>query len=194
MHRSNILVIACALLLVSCQKKEQAEALYNVDSLLNGQVQALMEFNASLHKQASINEMVQDTTFQPTDTLSWHNELTIFNEIDLINKSINKENYLITDGIPDEASNLLIREYKSTKEIPLVFLKLYYLDTPDKLRKLEAEYHQQNALLASRRIMLMEFSDVYNKNILTSYRIEGTQKIVLGDTVYFTKSGTIKLE
>ena len=71
--------------------------------------------------------------------------------------------------------------------------KIYYQDIPSKLRKIEALYQQDNALLKTRRKLTMEFTDLYDKNILTSYSIDGTQKMFVGDSIRFTINCAVQL-
>lgn len=189
-----ILLIAFTILISSCEKPESATVYYNIDSLLQEQILYLNQTGAALHKEAEINGAKQDTTFTPADSAAWANELDLFAEISTMNKPINLGRYDITDGEDDPNSNLTIRTYKANKPLSIVYLKTYYQNTPDKLRKLEAVYHQENTLLKSQRQLVMEFSDIYTKNIMTSYRVAGGQKLLATDTVYFTIKGTVHLK
>lgn len=179
--------------LCSCERKETGALYYNIDSLIQEQVLYLANAHAVVHKQAGIKNISQDTTFAPADSAAWAKELDIFTEIGTINKPINRDGYVVTDGEDDPTSNLTIRTFLSGKELPIGYLKIYYQDTPAKLRKIEAIYRQENSLLASRRKLIMEFTDIYNKNILSSYSIEGEQKMFIGDSVRFSIRGIVQL-
>lgn len=74
------------------------------------------------------------------------------------------------------------------------YLKLYYQDTPAKLRKLESLYEMESALLSSKRKLTMEFTDLYNKNILSSYSVEGEQTLVMGDSVHYLIKGKVQFK
>lgn len=166
---------------------------FNIDSVLQEQILYLATSHAALHKQADINDVYQDTTFMPTDSAAWAKELDIFSEIGRINKPINQGSYTVVDNLKDPSSNLTIRTLSTTQTLPIVYLKTFYLDTPDKLRKIEALYQQENALLTSKRKLVMEFTDTFNKSILTSYSVEGVQKMFIGDSVHFTITCTVHL-
>ena len=166
---------------------------FNIDSILQEQILYLSTSKAAIHKQADINDVYQDTTFMPIDSAAWARELDIFAEIGRINKPTNKGSYTVVDNLNDPSSNLTMRTLSTTQTLPIVYLKAFYLDTPDKLRKIEALYKQENALLTSKRKLVMEFTDTYNKSILTSYSVEGVQKMFIGDSVHFTITCTVHL-
>lgn len=189
----QFLFILVVVLFSSCERTETSHTYYNIDSLIQVQVTYLAQSKARLHKKATINLDSQDTTFMPGDSAAWSKELDIFREMDLINKPINEGNYTVSDGHTDVTSNLTVRTYATTKELSIVYLKLFYQDSPTKLRKIEALYNQENALLKTRRKLVMEFTDIYNKNILSSYSIEGTQKMFIGDEVRFTVTCSVQL-
>lgn len=190
-----LLAFAAVLLISSCERSNTAATpnAFNIDSLIQEQILYLSNSQTGLRKQAWINNVYQDTTFVPADSAAWAKELDIFSEIGRINKPINQGSYDVTDNLDDPTSNLTLRTLSSNKPLPIVYLKTFYLDTPSKLRKIEALYRQENSLLTSRRILIMEFSDTYNKSILTSYSIEGDQKMFIGDSVRFTINCTVHL-
>lgn len=194
-HNSSLIyfVLLGSLYLSSCKQEMTSSVYYNIDSLILEQIQFLSTTRAGLRKQAEINQINQDTTFVPRDSMAWANELDIFMEIGIINKPINRGNYDRVDGLSDAVSNLTITTFSANKALPIVYLKTYYQDTPSKLRRVEALYNQENTLLTSSRKLVMEFTDLYNKNILTSYSIEGNQKMFIGDSVRFTINCSVQL-
>lgn len=187
------IVLLLIVLMAACTRPNKTEAThFNIDSLLHKQVVDLWSLKASLTKEGSIGETKQDTLLTALDTTRWRKELDIFTEIGLINKPAYRVLYTMKDGLADASSNLTIREFETTHELPVRYLKLFYLDDLQKLRKVEALIRQENALLKTQRKLVMEFSDVYNKNVLTSYSIEGGQKMLAGDSVHFTLNGTVQ--
>ena len=196
MRLKNILSPLVGLLIfASCnQTKEEKANYFNIDSLIQHQIEYLMMAKASVSKEAVMNGIKQDSVFIPNDSAAWARELDLFKEIGSINKSINRDSYEITDGLADESSNLTIHQFTATRELPIVYLKTFYQDVPSKLRKIEALYAQENSLLKSKRKLVMEFTDLYNKNILTSYSVDGGQKMFVGDSVHFTIKGSIRFD
>jgi hypothetical protein len=187
------IVLLLIVLMAACTRPNKTEAThFNIDSLLNKQVVDLWSLKASLTKEGNIGETKQDTLLTALDTTRWRKELDIFTEIGLINKPAYRVLYTMKDGLADASSNLTIREFETTHELPVRYLKLFYLDDLQKLRKVEALIRQENALLKTQRKLVMEFSDVYNKNVLTSYSIEGGQKMLAGDSVHFILNGIVQ--
>jgi hypothetical protein len=72
-------------------------------------------------------------------------------------------------------------------------LKIFYLDVPSKIRRIEALYQEENSLLKGSRFLVMEFEEINNNLVLTSFSIEGGQKMFLGDSVKFSVKGTVTL-
>lgn len=194
MRLKNIFsILSVFWMLNACNQTKEEKAYYlNIDSLIQHQIEYLIKERASVSKMAVMNGLRQDSVFTPTDSAAWARELDIFKEIGSINKPINRGNYEVTDGLPDDASNLTVRQLTAISELPIAYVKTFYQDVPAKLRKIEALYYQENSLLRSKRILTMEFTDLYNKNILTSYSVEGGQKMFVGDSVHFTIKGSIR--
>jgi len=192
---SCIAFLFVLLLLISCTESQQQSALYYpIDSLIHAQVDYLVKSKALLTKKAEIDGVEETNSFTPIDTTAWAHELDIFLELNTINKPINEGNYKVENGIKDINSNLTIFSLTSTKELPVVYLKIFYLDVPSKIKRIEALFQEENSLLKGSRFLIMEFQDIQNKAVLTYYSIEGGQKMFLGDPVKFSVRGTVTLQ
>lgn len=179
---------------VSCSSDRQVPAgLYNIDSVISTQVGYLVEHEASIQKKAILNGVETITTGVPTDSISWQKELSIFLELDVVNKPINKGEYEVQQHA-DSRSNLKVKSFITTEDLPVRFLKVYYWKSFTDLRKIEAQYREANSLYSSTRLLTMEFENIHNKAILSSYRIDGGQKMFLDDSVQYTISATIDLK
>jgi len=188
------LLFAGILFLASCEQKKQSGAVhYNIDSLLQKQIELLVQEKAVLTKTASIDSVEEIKSFTPGDTIAWQHELDVFKEISTINKSVNSQLYTIALRENDTASNLLVNTYSTREALPVQSLRIYYFKTPSRIRKIEAIVQEKNSLLTSERLLTMEFDEVYNKIALKSYSITGGQKMFLGDSVQFSVKGSIKL-
>ncbi|HEY5747481.1 MAG TPA: hypothetical protein VIU12_15485 [Chryseolinea sp.] len=200
--------IVCVLLvatLFSCQTgKNKPVALYNADSLITTQVAYLSEHKARLHKIAKLGAKESETTTAPDGVHNWENELDIFRQLESVNKPMNRGNYAVEKSA-DSKSNLQVKTFRSRasendprtrKQIlgmPVKYLKIYYQNTPDNLRKIEAEYDESNTLYTGSRFLKMEFQQVYNKTVLTSYSITGGQKMFMGDSVSYNISAFVTI-
>jgi hypothetical protein len=168
-------------LLVSCQQNSKQAHSY-FDSLVMAQVRHLSKAKASVVKKAMLQGKGGQSTFVP-DSSAWEYELGIFRQLSAFERPAYRPAYRVEDGIRDGASNLRIRHYQATEKIPVPELRFYYFNEFKNLKKIEAIYRHQNWLYATTRRLSLEFEEIEGESILTSYRIEGTQKMVLGDTV-----------
>lgn len=181
-------------LLISCtQTPESTTLYYPIDSLIQSQVNYLAQSKAILNKKAEIDGKEETSLFLPRDSAAWAHELDIFSELEIINKPIHAGKYRIESGLRDTNSNLTIKSFTSTDQLPVVYLKIFYLDWPSKIRRIESLYQEENSLLKGSRFLIMEFEEVNNNLALTYFSIEGGQKMFLGDAVKFSVNGEVTL-
>jgi len=186
-------ITAIFLSLLSCNTGQEKFSLYPVDSVLTAQVKYLTAKNARLQKGGTIALEQDDSVYTPTESM-WEKELEIFQQLQMINKKGNRENYIVRDGILDKTSNLTIKSFTAREDMPVQYLKIFYQTSPDQPRKIEGLYAEKNALMKTERLITLEFEQIENTNVLTSYSIRGGQKIILGDTVEFTIAGKIFID
>lgn len=191
--RLRLLATSLAIVLVACQTRKPATVLYPIDSLLNAQVKALAVRNARLVKQARLDDEQEQNEYVPPDKAAWKRELDIFFELGLLNKPASRFSYVMADEV-DENSNLMIRSFTDTTGLPVQVFKVYFAETPGKPRIIEARYAADHALYATAREMTMEFRAVEGELMLTSYRVTGGQKMMLGDSVSYSISGKIQFD
>jgi hypothetical protein len=173
------------LLLMACENpSESVNKLYAFDSLLQSQALHLAHAKAVLKKEVEMGGHRQQSIAQPKDSIAWSNELGIFNQLSAINKPVNRSSYTVTQQ-QDSLSNLFMKVIRTNKNLPLKEVKLYYLNTPVNLRKVEGRLNERNSLYKSARVLTVFFNEVDNKIMLTSYSIQGGQHMIFGDTVQF---------
>jgi hypothetical protein len=174
-----------AVLVSGCQKQKVITKRYlDVDSLVNAQVKYLSQSKASLKKEATIGGKTSSST-NALDSTAWSHELDVFRQLDLINRPIYRDVYEVKDGVKDSKSNLLITSYEAPTNSPVPYLRLYYQNSPTRLKKLEALYQETNSLYGSQRKLEMYFDDTTGKPYLKGYLIEGNQKMMLSDSVHY---------
>jgi hypothetical protein len=185
-------IVLCAL---ACRPVESTgERYYNLDSLLQAQTQLLISTKASLTKNAYLGEKKETKKFSP-DSLGWIDEFGTLSELALINKSIYRGMYSVRDE-QDSKSNLRILSYaikdqKGESKIPVRNVRIYYLGSLDRIKRIEGTYNEENELYSGSHSLSIELQDVYNKTMITSYSIVGHQKMILADSVDFTIEGRI---
>ena len=187
-------LIGLVLILFSCsEKKEISKPYYPVDSLITAQVTYLKDSKGALTKVASLGEHHDSTTYIPADSIAWANELEVFALLKAINKPVYHGQYTVEDGLPDANSNLKILSFKSAKQLPISSLKIFYQDSHENVRKIEAVYSEMNPLYKSSRTLQLELQDIGHQAVVTSYAVVGGQKMILKDSVRFSLKGTIKI-
>jgi hypothetical protein len=181
------LVTSCVFIFSSCNRANQKydKAYFDFDSLINVQVSELVKVKMMIKKTSIVNGKSDDSSFVP-DSLKLANELDIFRQLDLINKPLYRTSYEIKAGEKDTKSNLMISSYISRSPTPVPFVKFYYQPSPKVLKKIEAVFHEENALYDTRRNLIMEFDDSNGLILLRSYQLSGMQKMILSDSVGFS--------
>jgi hypothetical protein len=180
-----------AVALAGCKSQPSRAIFFPIDSLVSSQIRHLTTIRAGLFKEASLSGKTDTVHYTPVDTLAWIKELDVFRKLDIINKPVNKGSYRIKDGLIDSGSNLTVKAFESLKDLPVVYLRVYYQGNVKKPRRVEALYKEANLLYQSSRFLSMEFQQIENNMVLIAYEIRGGQKMVLGDSVSFHINGRI---
>jgi hypothetical protein len=188
--------------LCGCDTPKEEAGFYPIDSLVSAQIQNLTTVHATLHKEVFVAEKIDTLSYIPADSGQWVKEMNIFRQLEVINKPINRGSYQIEDGLTDTTSNLTVKAFtikndlpsEDIKDLPVKYIRVYYQDSMNKPRKIEALYDEENTLYKSSRFLSLEFRQVNNKTILTSYFIKGGQKMILADSVAFYIRGNIVVD
>lgn len=181
-----IAIVVCSLLISGCAAENQTtDSLYDIDSVIHHQISHFVDQGVEIKKKAVLNGVEKVTVIRPKDSVDWREELAIFLELDIINRPINRRLYKVEE-LTDTESNLRIKSFTATEELTVKFLKVYYYKTMDRIRKIEAEYNARNSLYKSTRLLTLEFEDISGKATLTSYAVDGGQKMFLDDSVQYT--------
>jgi hypothetical protein len=165
------------------------KAIYDIDSLVNAQVEYLLANKIQLTKLVEIEGSKDEAHYTP-DSVQWNNELEIFRQLDQINKAAFSDAYVVNE-LPDTNSNLSIKEVKASRPVPVSVIRFYYLRDQRDLRKIEALITEENPLYSNDRRVLMEFERIGNKSFMNRFRIEGRQKMVMDDSARFVIAGEV---
>src|SRR5688572_976106 len=133
-------------------KEKQNQYVYPVDSLIQAQIEFLTESNALLTKKAEINGAEEASSFVPKDSAAWAHELDIFAELNAINSPVNAGKYTVESGVRDSTSNLSIQLISGKPSLPIVYVKIFYLEALSKIKRIEALYKEENSLLKGSRL------------------------------------------
>ncbi|MDX1627972.1 MAG: hypothetical protein R3345_04690 [Fulvivirga sp.] len=189
------LFLALILTAWGCEKVKQSERqavyYYNIDSLLTAQRNLLIAKSAHLDKWAFVDQDTTRNTLKPDST--WKDELAFFKKMD-INKPVLEGVYEV-NTVEDANSNLKVRSYAAPKgrEVEVNFLKVYYLNDINKLKRIEALYTENNPIYTSSRYFTLKFDDVKGETLLQQFSVKGGQKMIFKDSISFEVKGTVKL-
>lgn len=176
----------------ACAKPKNDQKFYAVDSLVTAQISYLNHAKAKLEKEAILDGTKQDIILSIEDSLMWEKELDIFRQLEVINKPVSRGSYLVDDGLYDPGSNLTVKAFTALEDLPVRSLRIFYQEKLEKPRKIEAVLQEETTLYESLRLMTMEFRQVNNKTILTSYSIQGGQQMIMADSVAFSIKGRVQ--
>jgi hypothetical protein len=119
--------------------------------------------------------------------------LEILSQLNGINKLVQQGNYTVR-LLGDSSSNLKILAIETDRVLALKRFYQYYKDTITNTKRVHATLSTKNLLYSNTRHFLLEFTEIDSALILTSYTIEGIQKMALGDTVKFEIKSTIRIK
>jgi hypothetical protein len=180
-----------AVLLVSCNREnlKYDKPYFDFDSLVHAQVHEIASTKASLIKKTFLNGKKDSTAIAP-DTAQWKHELDAFQQLDVINKPLFKGNYQAQDR-DDDHSNLLVRVYKAKIKSPVPEVKFFYQDGR-KLKRIESVFNESNVLYSTSRKLTLEFKENHGATMISKYRVQGFQKMILSDSAKFFIEGTLQ--
>lgn len=116
-----------------------------------------------------------------TARVDWEEELAMFQDLDL-NKPTLQEYYSRTDSTLSDGSTSIRYDRRPDAEAPVQHLYLR-ISPSQHLEQLQALVQDQNVLFFTRR-QLQITADPANGN-LSGYAVEGTQKLIFGDTLNY---------
>jgi len=182
----EIVIVMCGGLffLLACETKKRANQKYfDFDSLISEQVAVLGNRKIGLEKFTFFNSISLDTMYFPS-AKNLTLELEIFRQLDVVNKSVGRKGVLTQNSLSDNHSNLKINRLTSNST-PIKEIKIFYLNKPEKLRKIEALISENNILSRFERKLVMEFEEKNGKPMLSSYAINGVEKMIFRDSIRF---------
>lgn len=188
----RLLALCSLLLLTMCDAPSKREhGMYSVDSLLHAQAAQLTKLRATLDKDVVFGPGEEKVSLTPQDTLAWLRELEIFSVMESINKPVNRDQYKIEQSA-DKRSNLRIRSFSTTADLPVPYVNVYYHGRPSNIRRIEAAYIETNGLYKTSRRLSMEFDPINGVPVMSSYSISGGQKMFMDDTVQYEIKGRVR--
>lgn len=189
--RFLVSVVVLVLITFACSGPKRTNQNY-FDSLIFAQKNYFKSKKYSVIKTANVKHHTDTVSFNSDSTLLG-NELQIFQQLSSFSKPAFRKSYKISN-VKDNNSNLSVREYKSSENIPVPSFKFYYFKDFKNIKQIEATFSEKNPLFSTVRKMKLEFQVVHDSSLLKSFSIEGFQKLLLSDTVKFHINSTIRIQ
>lgn len=193
MMRLLLSLLIIGIILWGCQNPSEKisgdrQTYFDLDSLVGAQISMLVAEQATLYKIAMLNSDRDSTRFSP-DSLGWSHELNLVRAANF-NKPVLWGLYEVETS-KEPGHNLTVRTYTGPKGVATPWLKLYYLDDLEHLKKIEGTHIHNNELLKSTRSFEVDFEDFDGRPKITHYQIKGAQKMIMQDSVNFIINGHI---
>jgi hypothetical protein len=189
--RSVLFFVFAGLLLTSCERQKESSGLY-FDSLIVNQIKHLQSLHVQVEKRARVDHMY-DSSVLKMDSLRWKKELDVFTQLDVFQKPAFTNAYVVTTG-PDDHSNLIVKSYQAKpSDIPISVksLQFFYLTPSGPLKKIKAVFSEDNSFYFTHRTMELFFENHEGKSLISHYSVQGTQKMILADSVQFEVKGRV---
>ncbi len=187
-------LLIIVIVFLGCQNQSQEisggrQTYFDLDSLVGAQITLLVAEQAALTKNAMLNGDKDSTQLIP-DSLGWSQELNLVRAANF-NKPVLWGLYEVETSRNEPGHNLSVRTYTGPEGAATPWLKLYYLDDLEHLKKIEGINIHNNELLKSTRSFEVDFEDFGGKPRITQYQIKGAQKMIMQDSVNFIINGHI---
>jgi len=181
--RKTILLGAILFALFGCEQYQSTtkklNAYFDLDSLLDAQVQLLATQNATLTKTVIKDGEEESRTFQP-DSAQWQEEFSIIRDYNL-NKPHNVGAYKT-----NESAKMI--SYKAEASRKLSINNFEVILENGEVKQINSQFSESKYIYSTERTLNMTFE----KGQLQSYKIDGNQKMILLDAVNYQIAGIIK--
>lgn len=177
-----LFLLGLLVMLDACQlapkPEEQLQAYFDLDSLLDAQVQLLANQGAKLHKTVVMDGTTEQQTESP-DTAGWKEEFIIIRDFNL-NKS-----YYVGAYTTKALDHGYRYELVANNKAPVLVFEV--LKTDGDITSITATYFEDKTIYQHKRKLRLDFDG----SALKGYSITGFQKMVMKDTVNYSISGEV---
>lgn len=161
-------------------KTKTDNAFYDINGLIDEQVKILDSINPSILKKAILNGKEEVTELTPLDSETWTKELIILKSVD-INRSMLSDSYRITES-SDSNSKKILYTSKYPEKTKVEELSILLSISNQNPIEIHATVDNKNELFDSSKKLEIEFTTKDDILLLTSYKIEGSQKMISKDS------------
>ncbi len=159
--------------------RPKLHAYFDLDSLLDEQIDLLVENESQLTKTVSSNEETEERISQPSRE-AWENEFLLLREFNL-----NKPHY-VGSYVTKTQKNFVEYVPYDNLDFPVWKFELSYVN--GQLLTIEAGLSEFKYIYSNSRSVTLLFTE----NQLSSFRIEGSQNMILKDEMKYVIIGKIE--
>jgi hypothetical protein len=156
-----------------------AAPLYDLTAYLQQEIVRLQQEKPPVLKSVTTKGQPTETT--ETNKIDWEKELSIFQEVDLSRPALRDFYREDRQELPNGSTMSI---FTKAEEAAAPVQRLQLVVSPfQQLEHLEADVLEENILFYSRRKITLVAEPGTGK--LSSYRVEGVQKLILGDSLRY---------
>lgn len=198
-YNINLFAISFCLLTWACDYTEEVsenldeDPYFDVPTLVQRQLIYLDSLSPSVKIEAIIDDQEEVEVIQK-DSAAWAETLELFSDAN-INRPVLQGSYTVKDSV-DQQRGWKVRIYRAKQpqkaEIP--YLAVYYQDSLDDVRQIEAAFHEENVLYSTKRQMAMQLESTPSGPLLISYQSTGSQKMIFRDSVTYQVMAALRYQ
>ncbi len=180
MHKATLII--GLLLAMSCAQeppRQEQPRWFDLPGTLHEVIDNTVAASTAVEKTFILNGRQEQHLYEPADTAFLHAELSKILQVDL-NGLGYREALQVRQAQPDTASNLLYDEYRPApgNHLPLVFVRVYYLQQPTELRRLSLLLERDNLLAGSRWQADIWLNRYNNRLLIDSVCLHGADNML----------------
>ncbi|MFP4089425.1 MAG: hypothetical protein ACLFUB_05235 [Cyclobacteriaceae bacterium] len=188
----------CSLVfLFACQPAEEdletsldTHPYYDLQGLISRQIALLDSLSPEVAISARIGAREEQTKVRK-DSAAWAETLQLYADADLNNPVLRGMYQEKDSSLNDSPWQARIYRAHEPEEVDIPYLKVYYEDSPENVRYVEALFREENPLYSTRRLMSLQFSEENGSPRLTGFKTLGRQKMIFRDSVTYVTTGKL---
>jgi len=187
----RLLVYFIAFVVCSCgpnKKLKTANSYFDINGLIDLQVKMLDSISPVLFKKAIIDGKTENSEFTPNDS-TWSREFMVFRSAD-INKPTLINRYNIIENKSNDGRKTIFYISKERSKTLVDSLSIVFFPGNQKPSKIHAILSHDNALFSNEKTLDIYFTP--DGNLISSYKIQGWQKMISKDSSAYFVESTIK--
>lgn len=183
-YKNILLGVLLAGTIVACERPTPPTSARAADSqnftiYLQQQIQRLQTAKPMVLKSVKTENSPTETV--ETSDVDWEDELAIFQEVDLSRPALQDLYSEQREPQTNGSTSVMFKKVEEA-ETPVQYLQLL-LSPDNNIQQLEALVLEKNLLFYSRR--KISLSTHPRSGDISSYRIEGVQKLIFGDSLHY---------